>query len=181
MTLEIIPKGQKGNVFTVRPSEKITNPDGTTTIQDQSFIGYSAVKMIFRDPQGVEKKYTATYIPKAGLVNLKGVRIDQEPPIDDTNINDGNDGTERDGHRNEINSSPVNIGSLDSYIEVAGGVELELNRSTSGDVIGGFVIFFNEAVEGVFELVLYDQRGVNIVRTVPFSNPVRGINYIIDD
>ena len=93
MTLSTIPIGQKGNRFSLKPTERVIDVDGTVTETPQNFTNYSKVEMIFRDPQGLKKTYEAALVLGAVSGPLIGSRIDDpSQTIDDTHINDGNDG-----------------------------------------------------------------------------------------
>ena len=94
MTLSTIPIGQKGNRFSLKPTERVIDVDGTVTEKPQNFLNYSKVEMIFRDPQGLKKTYEAALVLGATDKPLVGFRIDDPiQTVNDTHINDGNDGT----------------------------------------------------------------------------------------
>ena len=84
-----IAYNQIGQKFTVYP----TNDDDPANIIPLDLTNYSQAHILIRQPDGSITAYPATVIGAAEDKELVGVRVDAEPPIDDTHINDGNDGS----------------------------------------------------------------------------------------
>ena len=65
-----------------------------------------------------------------------------EPPIDDTNINDGNDGVTIPGSTTNISVSPLNTSGKDTYVEIPPGGTLTFDD--------GARFFLNHTPSGYF-------------------------------
>ena len=132
MTLSTIPIGQKGNRFSLKPTERVIDVDGTVTETPQNFTNYSKVEMIFRDPQGLKKTYEAALELGAISGPLIGSRIDDpSQTIDDTHINDGNDGIVTGGSTTNISLSPLNDGDKTTYVEIPPGATLTFDDGST--------------------------------------------------
>ena len=117
--VNVIPIGQKGNRFEIKPTERVIDVDGSVTEKPQNFTNYSKVEMIFRDPQGLKKTHEAVVTGGPVNIPLIGLRVDvPNQTIDDTHINDGNDGVIFPPSSYAVSPAPINDGNAETYIEI---------------------------------------------------------------
>ena len=161
MTLSTIPIGQKGNRFSLKPTERVIDVDGTVTEKPQNFLNYSKVEMIFRDPQGLKKTYEAALELGAISGPLIGSRIDDpSQTIDDTHINDGNDGTIIPESITNISVSPLNDADKTTYIEIPPGATLTFNDGSPDFSPNNIWVFFQGQPNARIILRMHSSDGV---------------------
>ena len=133
-----IAYNQIGQKFTVYP----TNDDDPANIIPLDLTNYSQAHILIRQPDGSITAYPATVIGAAEDKELVGVRVDAEPPIDDTHINDGNDGAPIPGSTTNVSVSPLNTAGKDTYVEIPPGGTLTFDDGSSSFAPNTIWVFF---------------------------------------
>ena len=112
--------GQIGQKFIVKPS----NADDIDNVIPLSLENYERANICIRQPDGEVKEYPGVVTGAPELERLVLQRVDSEPPIDDTHINDGNDGVNIPGSSTPISVSPLNTAGKNTYVEIPPGATL---------------------------------------------------------
>ena len=120
-----------------------TNNDDANAVTPLDLTNYAQAHILIRQPDGNVTAYPATVTGAPEINKLTGVRVDSEPPIDDTNINDGDDGTIIPGSIENVSPDPLNNTSPDSYIEIPPGgvltlIEPDTTHGLSPQPVWGF-------------------------------------------
>ena len=111
--------GQKGTSFEVKP----TNNDDPNNVIPLDLTDYESAKIRIRQPNGKISTHEAVVTGASETTSLIGLRIDDpSQTIDDTHINDGNDGTLAPESTQTLSGEPISNFDPNSYIEIPPGV-----------------------------------------------------------